>query len=89
MAQEFEISGMHCGGCVNRVAKALRALDAGVAVTLEPPRATFSAEAQVSLDLGSMTAPNRAKQDKRRRGLRRKYIDPLCSRRKRFDRVIV
>jgi copper chaperone CopZ len=50
MAQEFEITGMHCGGCVNRVAKALRALDAGVAVTLEPPRATFPAEAQVSLD---------------------------------------
>ena len=50
MAQEFEITGMHCGGCVNRVAKALRALDVGVAVTLEPPRATFSAEARVSLD---------------------------------------
>ena len=49
MAQEFEISGMHCGGCVNRVAKALRALDAGVAVTLEPPRAQF-ADAQVSAD---------------------------------------
>ncbi|MCK7497807.1 MAG: heavy-metal-associated domain-containing protein [Comamonadaceae bacterium] len=32
---------MHCGGCVSRVAKALKALDAGVAVTLEPPRATL------------------------------------------------
>ena len=50
MAQEFEISGMHCGGCVNRVARALRALDAGVAVTLEPPRARFSDAAQVSVD---------------------------------------
>ncbi|UCG98061.1 MAG: heavy-metal-associated domain-containing protein [Burkholderiales bacterium] len=50
MAQQFEISGMHCGGCVNRVAKALRAIDAGVAVTLEPPRAQFSEAAQVSLD---------------------------------------
>ena len=49
MAQEFEISGMHCGGCVNRVAKALRAIDAGVAVTLEPPRAQFP-DAQVSVD---------------------------------------
>ena len=49
MAREFEISGMHCGGCVNRVAKALRALDAEVAVTLEPPRAQF-ADAQVSVD---------------------------------------
>jgi len=50
MAQEFEITGMHCNGCVNRVAKALRALDADVAVTLEPPRATFSAGAPVSLE---------------------------------------
>ena len=50
MAQEFEISGMHCGGCVNRVAKALRALDAEVAVTLDPPRAQFSDRARVSLD---------------------------------------
>ncbi len=49
MAQEFEISGMHCGGCVNRVAKALRTLDAGVAVTLEPPRAQFSGATAVSL----------------------------------------
>jgi copper chaperone CopZ len=50
MTQEFKITGMHCGGCVSRVAKALRALDAGVAVTLEPPRATFSEGAEVSLD---------------------------------------
>jgi copper chaperone len=50
MAREFEISGMHCGGCVNRVAKALRTIDAGVAVTLEPPRARFSDAAQVSVD---------------------------------------
>ena len=50
MAQEFRVTGMHCAGCVNRVAKALRALDAGVAVSLEPPRAQFSDAAQVSLD---------------------------------------
>ena len=50
MAQEFEISGMHCGGCVNRVAKALRTIDADVAVTLDPPRAQFSDTAQVSTD---------------------------------------
>jgi len=50
MGQEFQVAGMHCGGCVNRVAKALRALDAGVAVTLEPPRAQFSAATKVSLD---------------------------------------
>ena len=51
MAQEFSISGMHCGGCVNRVAKALRALDAGVAVTLDPPRARFADQAAVSLEM--------------------------------------
>jgi copper chaperone CopZ len=50
MAQEFQITGMHCGGCVNRVAKALRAIDAGVAVTLDPPRAQFSDATQVALD---------------------------------------
>jgi len=50
MAREFQITGMHCGGCVNRVAKALRALDAGVAVALEPPRASFSDGTQVSLE---------------------------------------
>lgn len=50
MAQEFQITGMHCGGCVNRVAKALRALDADVTVTLEPPRAAFSEGAPASLD---------------------------------------
>jgi copper chaperone len=49
MAQKFQITGMHCGGCVNRVAKALRALDADVTVTLEPPRATFSEGAPASL----------------------------------------
>jgi len=50
MARQFEISGMHCGGCVNRVARALRMLDDGVAVTLEPPRAQFSEAADVSID---------------------------------------
>lgn len=50
MAQQFAISGMHCGGCVNRVAKVLRALDGAVAVTLEPPLARFPESAAVSLD---------------------------------------
>ena len=49
MANELQITGMHCGGCVNRVAKALRALDPGVTVTLEPPRAVFSTGAQIPL----------------------------------------
>jgi len=50
MTREYEISGMHCGGCVSRVAKALRALDAEVSVTLDPPRARFSEAAPVALD---------------------------------------
>ena len=50
MAKELEITGMHCGGCVNRVTKALRVLDSGVSVTLTPPRAQFSADAQISVD---------------------------------------
>lgn len=50
MSQVVHITGMHCGGCVNRVAKALRALDEGVEVTLEPPQATFSDGVEVSLD---------------------------------------
>ena len=49
MANEFEISGMHCGGCVNRVTKALRSVDPGVTVTLEPPRAVFSPDAPITL----------------------------------------
>ncbi len=55
MAQSFEISGMHCGGCVSRVAKALRALDAGVQVSLEPPRAAFSDSAAVSIEAVNAT----------------------------------
>jgi Cu+-exporting ATPase len=50
MAQVIHITGMHCGGCVNRVSKALRALDDAVTVTLEPPQATFSDGAAVSVD---------------------------------------
>ncbi len=41
MTREFEITGMHCGGCVNRVTKALKAVADDVTVTLEPPRAVF------------------------------------------------
>ena len=50
MAQVIHITGMHCGGCVSRVTKALKPLDAGVAVTLEPPRATFSEGTGLSVD---------------------------------------
>ncbi|HXF46376.1 MAG TPA: heavy-metal-associated domain-containing protein [Burkholderiaceae bacterium] len=50
MQQVFEISGMHCGGCVNRVTKALTTLAATVTVTLEPPRATFEVAAPLPLE---------------------------------------
>jgi copper chaperone CopZ len=50
MAHELKITGMHCGGCVSRVTKVLRTLDPGVNVTLDPPRAQFSTDAQISVD---------------------------------------
>jgi copper chaperone CopZ len=49
MEQIFEISGMHCGGCVNRVTRALKELVDDVVVTLDPPRATLNVAAPVSL----------------------------------------
>lgn len=50
MRQEFEITGMHCGGCVNRVTKALKTLAPDVTVTLQPPRATFEVAAPLPLE---------------------------------------
>jgi copper chaperone CopZ len=50
MEQQFEITGMHCGGCVNRVAKALKPLANEVSVTLDPPRATLEVDAPLTLD---------------------------------------
>lgn len=41
MEQSFEITGMHCNGCVARVSKALAPLADEVSVTLEPPHAVF------------------------------------------------
>jgi copper chaperone len=51
MEQQFEITGMHCGGCVNRVTKALQPLANEVSVTLEPPRATLDVDAPLELDV--------------------------------------
>lgn len=42
MAQTVKIAGMGCMGCVESVSKALKALDPGVTVTLDPPQAQFS-----------------------------------------------
>ncbi|MCU0939411.1 MAG: heavy-metal-associated domain-containing protein [Burkholderiaceae bacterium] len=50
MEQQFEITGMHCGGCVNRVTKALQPLANEVSVTLEPPRATLDVDEPLTLD---------------------------------------
>ncbi len=50
MQQTFEITGMHCGGCVNRVTKALKGVAQDATVTLEPPRAVLEVAAPLSLD---------------------------------------
>ncbi|HSW34137.1 MAG TPA: heavy-metal-associated domain-containing protein [Steroidobacteraceae bacterium] len=50
MEQHFEINGMHCAGCVNRVTKALKPLANEVSVTLQPPRATLDVDAPLALD---------------------------------------
>jgi copper chaperone CopZ len=50
MQQTFEIMGMHCGGCVNRVAKALKMLTPDVSVTLEPPQAVLDAPTVLSVE---------------------------------------
>ena len=50
MQQTFEVTGMHCGGCVNRVAKALKSVATEVSVTLEPPRAVLDVPAALPLE---------------------------------------
>ncbi len=50
MQQHFQITGMHCNGCVNRVTKALKPLADEVVVTLDPPRATFQSPTTISID---------------------------------------
>lgn len=41
MTQVFEVSGMHCGGCLSRVQAAADKLAPGTSVTLDPPRLTL------------------------------------------------
>jgi copper chaperone len=41
MEQVFRIKGMHCGGCVARVTRALKSIADDVEVTLDPPQATL------------------------------------------------
>lgn len=49
MRQVLRISGMHCGGCVNRVSRALKALGDEVTVTLDPPQAVLDVPAPLPL----------------------------------------
>lgn len=51
MEQHFEITGMHCSGCVKRVTRALEPLADGVSVTLEPPRAVLQVDAPLAPEM--------------------------------------
>jgi Cu+-exporting ATPase len=48
MEQVFLIDGMHCGGCVARVTRALQPLADEVRVTLDPPQATLEVPAPLA-----------------------------------------
>jgi copper chaperone len=50
MQQTFEITGMHCGGCVNRVTKALKGVAQDASVTLDPPRAVLEVAEPLPLE---------------------------------------
>lgn len=50
MQQTFVIEGMHCSGCVNRVANALKRIADDVEVTLDPPQAVIDASDPVSVE---------------------------------------
>lgn len=49
MQQTFHIDGMHCGGCVARVTRALEAIADDVTVTLDPPQAQLEAPEALSV----------------------------------------
>jgi copper chaperone len=50
MEQHFRIEGMHCGGCVARVTKALQPIADHVTVTLDPPGATLENAEPLSVE---------------------------------------
>ena len=54
MTQVFEVSGMHCGGCLSRVQQAATKLAPGTKVTLDPPRLTLPEGA--ALDAAAINA---------------------------------
>jgi len=49
MQQTFGIDGMHCGGCVARVTRALKSVADNAVVTLDPPQATIESATPLSL----------------------------------------
>ncbi len=51
MQQVLHISGMHCGGCVNRVTRALKTVTPDVTVSLDPPQAILNVTQPVALDV--------------------------------------
>ena len=50
MQQVFRIEGMHCGGCVARVSRALKPIADDVEVTLDPPRITLEASTAMTTE---------------------------------------
>lgn len=50
MQQVLEITGMHCNGCVNRVARALKTVAPNVTVSLEPPQAVLDVAQPLPLE---------------------------------------
>ncbi|KPH75553.1 heavy-metal-associated domain-containing protein [Bosea vaviloviae] len=54
MTQVFEVSGMHCGGCLSRVQQAAEKLAPGTSVTLDPPQLTLPEGA--ALDAAAINA---------------------------------
>jgi copper chaperone len=50
MQQIFRIEGMHCGGCVARVTRALKPIADEVEVTLDPPRITLESPEVLSAE---------------------------------------
>ncbi len=54
MTRIFEVSGMHCEGCLSRVQKAAAQLAPGATVTLDPPRLTLPEGA--ALDAAAINA---------------------------------
>lgn len=52
----YQVSGLHCGACVNRVKNALTNAADSVEVTLTPPRATLRNPKQTLAELNQTLA---------------------------------